>query len=244
MENQTSFDLNVAIQHWRENLAQSAAFRAENLNELESHLRDSIASWQTRGLSEYEAFFVASQRIGAGRQLEAEFEKVNRETMWLERLLWMLIGVQTWMLVNSAAGILTENLMLMGGKSPWRGQGIAFPISVVSIVRLLLVVAAASFCWRLIVQKSDRLSHWVGKKIQSRSSFWGLSVAAALLLIIAQILFALFQGYWVWRLGPETFGQRTLYLGHSQVIAHLVEFVVMIVLILALARKRSLMKCT
>ena len=51
METTTSFDLNRAIQSWRENLAQSPAFRGENLNELESHLRDSVATWQARGLS-------------------------------------------------------------------------------------------------------------------------------------------------------------------------------------------------
>src|SRR5690349_14090776 len=46
MENPTSFDLNRAVQQWRETLAQSPAFRGENLNELESHLSDSIAAWQ------------------------------------------------------------------------------------------------------------------------------------------------------------------------------------------------------
>ena len=47
MENQTAFDLNQAIQRWRENLANSPAFRSENLNELESHLRDSISTLET-----------------------------------------------------------------------------------------------------------------------------------------------------------------------------------------------------
>src|SRR4051794_3815451 len=60
METQTSFDLNLAIQRWRENLAQSSALRNENLNELESHLRDSIAALQTAGLSGEEAFVIAS----------------------------------------------------------------------------------------------------------------------------------------------------------------------------------------
>src|SRR5689334_23260986 len=64
MENQTSFELNNAIQRWRENLGQSPAFRSENLNELESHLRDSIATLQAKGLLEEEAFLIASRRIG------------------------------------------------------------------------------------------------------------------------------------------------------------------------------------
>jgi hypothetical protein len=43
MQNEISFDLNRAIQNWREQLAQLPAFRSENLDELETHLRDSIA---------------------------------------------------------------------------------------------------------------------------------------------------------------------------------------------------------
>src|ERR1017187_9086718 len=101
MENQTSFDLNLAIQRWREELGQSPAFHSENLNELESHLCDSIATLQTRGLSAEEAFIIATRRIGKGGSLEMEFAKVNRRTVWLDRALWMLIGVQIWGLMMS-----------------------------------------------------------------------------------------------------------------------------------------------
>lgn len=100
MAKQTSFDLNLAIRHWREYLAQSPAFRTENLNELESHLRDSIAALQTGRLSEEEAFVIASRRVGNGQQLETEFAKVNRTATWADRILWMLIGVQIWKLVS------------------------------------------------------------------------------------------------------------------------------------------------
>src|ERR1043165_8539789 len=58
MEATTPFDLNQAIQRWRENLGQSPAFRSENLFELESHLRDSIATLQRQGLSDEEALLV------------------------------------------------------------------------------------------------------------------------------------------------------------------------------------------
>ncbi len=102
MENPTSFDLNRAIQQWREDIAQSPAFRTENLNELESHLRDSIAALQSHGLSGEEALVVASRRIGKGRALEQEFGKVNGRSVWLDRLLWMLIGFQFWVMISIA----------------------------------------------------------------------------------------------------------------------------------------------
>lgn len=101
MKTQDSFDLNNAIQQWRGNLAQSSAFRSENLHELESHLRDSIATLQTRGLAEDEAFWIASRRIGGGPQLAREFGKVNTTVVWLDRILWVLIAVQIWMAASA-----------------------------------------------------------------------------------------------------------------------------------------------
>ena len=42
MENQTSSDLSRAIQQWRRHLQQSSAFQHADLDELESHLHDSM----------------------------------------------------------------------------------------------------------------------------------------------------------------------------------------------------------
>jgi hypothetical protein len=96
METTTAFDLNQAIRHWRENLAQSPAFQRANLDELETHLCDSIASLQSRGLSEAEAFQIASQRLGGMEQLHAEFAKTNASTIWRQRAFWMLAGMLFW----------------------------------------------------------------------------------------------------------------------------------------------------
>jgi len=109
VQNQKSFDLNHAIQNWRESLAQSPALRAENLNELESHLRDSIATLQVRGLSTEEAFMVAAKRIGESEGLEREFRKVNKASAWLDRLLWMLIGIQVWGLTSGLIDSIARN---------------------------------------------------------------------------------------------------------------------------------------
>ncbi len=91
METTTPFDLNRAISHWRDELAQSSAFRAENLDELEAHLRDSVATLQGRELSPEEAFLIATKRVGSGALLGKEFGKVNSANVWVERCLWALI---------------------------------------------------------------------------------------------------------------------------------------------------------
>jgi hypothetical protein len=114
MENQTTFDLNRALQTWRETLAQSPAFERENLNELESHLRDSIARLQTRGLSAEEAFMVATKRIGTNHSLEKEFGKVNSRSVWLDRVLWILVGFQAWSLISNISGVATGIVSPLG----------------------------------------------------------------------------------------------------------------------------------
>ena len=77
MENPTHFDLNEAIRRWHKNLGASLAFKADNLEELESHLRASVQRLQSNGLSEEEAFLIAMHRIGERGLLEREYAKVN-----------------------------------------------------------------------------------------------------------------------------------------------------------------------
>ena len=81
MENPSEFDLNTALRCWLEALAQSPHFRKENVAELESHLRDSVAQLQGTGLSLEESFFIATRRVGSPQKLEGEFAKVNRNPM-------------------------------------------------------------------------------------------------------------------------------------------------------------------
>ena len=78
MENPSPFDLNEAIRCWQQNLSDSPAFKADNLEELTSHLRASIQKLKADGLSEKEAFQIATQRIGERGALEREFAKVPR----------------------------------------------------------------------------------------------------------------------------------------------------------------------
>jgi hypothetical protein len=110
----TEFDLNAAIQRWRENLSQSPQFRAENLDELEAHLRDAIATMQGQRLTDEEVFLVATRRLGGVHALEPEFAKINAREVWLNRALWMLLGVQLWFVLSSLTQV-TSDLTVVGG---------------------------------------------------------------------------------------------------------------------------------
>src|SRR5689334_20458258 len=87
MENRSQFSLEAAIAGWRKQVTGSAV-ACEDLSELEAHLRDSIAARQQGGLSEEDAFAIASYRIGHGSALAEEFAKAYPERVWFERVLW------------------------------------------------------------------------------------------------------------------------------------------------------------
>lgn len=80
------FDLNIALANWREQLRQSPHFRAENLDELESHLRDSLTVLQSKGLTADEAFMIGTLRIGTSGALESQFAAENGGTGWRHNL--------------------------------------------------------------------------------------------------------------------------------------------------------------
>ena len=64
METPTSFNLNDALRRWHAGLRPSPNFGDENLVELEAHVRESVAVWQSKGLTEEEAFLLATRRLG------------------------------------------------------------------------------------------------------------------------------------------------------------------------------------
>ena len=82
MATSIQFDLNTAFQNWREKLRQSPHFRAENLDELESHLRDSVTVLQSKGLTADEAFMIGTRRVGTSDALEDQFAAENGARGW------------------------------------------------------------------------------------------------------------------------------------------------------------------
>jgi hypothetical protein len=103
MENPAPFDLNEAIRCWQQSFGRSPAFKADNLEELASHVRASVQKLMVDGLSEEEAFKVATQRIGERGPLEREFAKVNPLATRSLPLLsfWIVAGIYLFQVVSS-----------------------------------------------------------------------------------------------------------------------------------------------
>ena len=124
MEPQTEFDLERAVSSWLRNLGREPCYAQRDLQEIEDHLRESVSALQGRGLSPQEAFLVARRRLGDQAALDAEFSKVNGRNVWLNRVLWMFVGIQLWAVAWDLGGFarlaVTQGL-LRAGMFPARG---------------------------------------------------------------------------------------------------------------------------
>jgi hypothetical protein len=167
METKTAFDLNTAIQRWREHLSQSPQFRPENIDELEAHLCDSVAAFRSTVLSEEEAFLVATRRLGGVAALEPEFAKVNGKEVWMNRLLWMLLGAQLWPLFRTCAGAVAETTVIGGLfgfgcdlKFPTGNLGmLPVPVALLATAYVLALAACLAACWWILRRKGRTLAN-------------------------------------------------------------------------------------
>ena len=144
MENQTRFDLNAAIENWRQELAAQPNLASDDRRELETHLRDAIAGFQQRGLNDEESFWLARQRVGQPQQLGEEFVKANPAAVWRERVFWMAFAYVIFDLWKSLTGDLfsfTTNLAVKNhSNSILHGLGYPIIFSCYSMLSILLVV--------------------------------------------------------------------------------------------------------
>src|SRR5688572_6049888 len=109
MDHSTTFSLNGSIIQWRENLRSNAAIRSEDADELESHLHDTMAALSGKGLSDEEAFLVATHRIGQPTALAEEFDYARPATAWRERTAWIILGA---LLFSTAAKLAQTGSVL------------------------------------------------------------------------------------------------------------------------------------
>lgn len=115
METQTRFDLSTAIANWQQELARQPDLTPLVRRELETHLRDTIAELQHRGLNDEESFWLARRRTGQPEQLDEEFAKTDPAHAWRERAFWVVIGL----LFVNFWGTLVALLFTRSGPTPY-----------------------------------------------------------------------------------------------------------------------------
>ncbi len=199
MENTAKFDLNESISAWRRQLRESPALRNDDLEELEAHLRDSIARWQSAGLSPEEAFWIAKRRIGNDESLACEFGKVNSERVWLTRALWVVGGSLTIKVFLDAASMISflgamaaQRMMQAGydfGLVQWAGRTLSaqpgnvngVALGLATIAAYLITLAALGWLvWRSLRGSRGLLSR-AGQWMQAHPVWATIAVAMIVL---------------------------------------------------------------
>jgi hypothetical protein len=79
-KNQTTLDRRIG--EWRDYCLSSGNISDSDLEELEDHLREEIASLIEKELSDEEAFLIAVRRMGNLTSLSKEFRKINTNDLW------------------------------------------------------------------------------------------------------------------------------------------------------------------
>ena len=100
--------LEVQIDQWRGYLRRRQAIRAQDVAELEDHLRDHVATLREAGLSVDEAFLVAVKRMGALDSISNEFAREHSERLWKQ----LVIAPDD--SPGSTAGSLKEVIVVFG----------------------------------------------------------------------------------------------------------------------------------
>jgi hypothetical protein len=97
MESRANFDLNRALDAWKQQLAAHPEISGEDARELEGHLLECFESERRQGYPDQEAFARALRQIGELDNLGAEYVKINPFRTWPHRVALMVFaGVITW----------------------------------------------------------------------------------------------------------------------------------------------------
>lgn len=106
-------DLEKAIRLWRRRIAREAVLSRQDLEELEDHLRSSVAVRLTAGDSAQEALATARQELGAAHDLAVEYRKVEPKG-WRN---WVYAGLAVFVV----SFFLPATEGLLGNSSSFRG---------------------------------------------------------------------------------------------------------------------------
>jgi hypothetical protein len=130
-----------SLGEWRRSLARSGVLSEEDLDELETHVRDTIEDLAPGGLSQEEALLVALRRVGDPSLLAMEFEKVRPGLAWARRFYWMIAGVLTFGLLWQGAKLLIYSSALGAstvGLSPAAGAGAAAVLALGGVAAVMI----------------------------------------------------------------------------------------------------------
>jgi len=174
MENRTEFNLNKNIEIWKSELSQKSNMSQDNINELESHLRDEIHELELLGLNTEESLLIAEKRIGNVEDLRTEFGKINKGIYFRNKIIPYLKGILLSFAFVTVIDLMTNLIILVTEKTGLNNTN-TYDISIVFLILLtitLLIISyrkykSGNFNMRKLTNIPTLVSIIVGSKILS-----------------------------------------------------------------------------
>ena len=129
--------------------------RPEDIDELESHLRDTMDALRQVRLDETEAFLIASRRLGHPSALEEEYLRARPGEVWRQRAIWMVVGVMALGLFTQLGQLLSNVLLIALGSRLQNGVILGYASLGVQATLLAGVVV-----WFDLKTRPGRLPAW------------------------------------------------------------------------------------
>ena len=160
METQTRFNLNAAIQNWQQELVAQSNLTAEMRRELETHVRDTVAELQRRGLNDEESFWLACRRVGQPNELGEEFGKADPAKACREGVLWIAVAFFGLYLWQDLTNVLRWAIFPPNKTRPWVSQ-VALSVIYLPVAWLAVSVARGRattkfMAWRSLIRSRGR----------------------------------------------------------------------------------------
>lgn len=222
------FELDAAIVDWKRSLRSDAEITQSQVEELETHVRDSIEGYTAKGLTDQEAFLVATQMLGDGLALKHEFREVHGSSTLNMSVYWILVGFIGGKAVETAIGGLSRGLTATAARS-----GVSATLTgLVGVITLVL-------CWAAVLSLLGRRSSLGNSRSWNGylSSKW-LAVPVLVIALGSALDFASRVGHA--RVSTATdIGTSMLWLGIGNAAVQICVFTIVLTLLFAIARKNA-----
>ena len=179
MENPSPFSLKQSLSQWRQNISTNPAMSESALDELESHLQESIEALEKTGLNQQEAFMIATHRLGSPCSLQAEYAKENPVPLWRHNMIWLLLGWISLLFTRyiaraaMAVGFFGLNIGLSAKVTGWMTTGVMCLIWIAGFVALFRFAQTMGSQTGRMSSKAKMFSKW---SFPSACSFFFITV--------------------------------------------------------------------
>jgi len=189
------FDLEKSTVNWLGDLRQSGSFEESDLEELGSHLKDEIEKLLGSGLSEKEAFWVATSRVGTREELPEEYAKTNFRAVWRHRFLWMAVGLSAYIILGVIVELLSDITAQLAASSGFHlpfavlgGTYYDLAIIVGLLMRIMLTFAVLVIVYLMLSKYRPEIASRYRRVRGSRAGTIMLCSIPVVLLILLTVL--------------------------------------------------------